>query len=246
MFKNGVQVSTRTLTTTAELVNSGGILRIGNGDPSVPGAESWNGLIDELRIWPMARTPQEIQATMNQALAGVAGGVLSWPLDAHPIEVNTGLIGVQFGTMTFIPGPPLVPTSGTSTAVGNSTSNCPRTITALLGSLPQIGNSAFAVWAVRGPLPANAPFAVLFGSANPLPPGVQVLGVELAIDPTAILYQTFLVPATGLLGNARAPLPLPLDNAFLGIRAVFQWAFADAGCGPQGFTASNGVQFTIF
>src|SRR5262245_24251036 len=123
LFKNAVQVATRTLTSTAELVNTGGILRIGNGDPSVPGAETWNGLIDELRIWPMARTPQEIQATMNQSLAGVAGGVLSWPLDAHPIEVNTGLIGTQFGTMTFIPGPPLVATNGTSIAVGNSTSN---------------------------------------------------------------------------------------------------------------------------
>jgi hypothetical protein len=246
LFKNGVQVATRTLTTTAELVNTGGILRIGNGDPSVPGAESWNGLIDELRIWPMARSAQEIQATMNQALAGVAGGVLSFPLDAHAIEVNNGLIGVQFGTMTFIPGAPITAAPTSSTAVASSTSTCPRSITALLGSMPQIGNSAFAVWAVRGPVPASAPFGVVLGSANSAPPGLQVLGVTLAVDPGTILYQSFAVPPTDLLGNARAALPLPLDNSFIGIAATFQWAFADSTCGPQGFTASNGVRFTVY
>jgi hypothetical protein len=50
---------------------------------------------------------------------------------------------------------------------------------------------------------------------------------------------------TTLLGNARWPLPLPNDPAFPGATLYFQWAFLDSVCGPQGITASDGLQVTL-
>lgn len=247
IYKNGVEVATRTLTTVNELVNSGGVLRIGNGDPTTPGRETWNGLLDELRVWPMARTAAEIQATMFQSLNNVAGRVLTFPLDGHAVDTSNGLVGVPFGTWGFLQGAPIAPAGLASTWVGVSSTTCARPIDALLGSLPQIGNAAFAIWATRGPTPANSPFGLLFGSVNQAPPGLpQILGLSLAVDPGTLFFQLPLQPPTTLLGNARAALPIPLDNNLVGGTAVFQWGFFDAACGAQSWTASNGIALTVF
>src|SRR5690606_7263902 len=72
LYLNGVPVATTPVSGTIR--DNQGVLRIGNGDTSVAGYEVWNGTIDELRIWPFARTQAEIQATMNDALQSVPGG----------------------------------------------------------------------------------------------------------------------------------------------------------------------------
>jgi hypothetical protein len=246
LFKNGVEVATRTLTTANEIPSNPGVLRIGNADPVNPGFEAWNGIIDEFRLWPMARTAAEIQATMNQSLSAVAGKVLGFTFDNHYVEVNHGLIGTPFGTITFAPGATLSYVTATALSVGQSTTTCGRSIDSLLGSMPQVGNAAFAIWCTRGPRPASSPLGLVVaaGAAAPAsqPP---FFGVQLAFDLSTFLAEAALVPPTGVLGNARFGLPIPNVPLFVGTGFVFQYGFVHAQCGPQGFSASDGIAFTI-
>lgn len=247
IYKNGVLVASRLLAAVNELVYSGDVLRIGNGDPVAPGRETWNGTIDELRIWPVARTAAEIQATMNQGLGTFPGKVLNFTLDGHTIDVASGLVGATFGAVNFVPAAPgLQYQFPAVAAVGQSTTSCGRSIDALVTTVPELGNQAFAVWAVRGPRPAQSQVGILFGSLAPAPAGLPpVLGVDLAIDLSAVAYQVAILLPTTLLGNARWPLPLPNDATFAGVSLTFQWAFLDAICGPQGVSASDGIQVTL-
>lgn len=246
LYKNGVQVASRTLTTLQEIPNTGGNLRLGNGDPIAPGNESWNGIIDEVRVWPMARTQAEIAATMNQTLASVPGHVLSFNLDGHYVDTSSGLIGTPFGTIAFAPGPNLTALVFPAVNVGASTTTCARTIVALCGSAPLLGNGAFAVWATRGPQPANSPLALVAAGGVQAPPGQPPFaGVAIAFDMTSYLAAVALVPASGVLGNTRFQLPIPAVPGFIGTSFVFQFGYIDATCGPQGVSSSDGIRFTI-
>jgi hypothetical protein len=246
IYKNGVQVATRTLTTTQEIPNNGGNTRIGNGDPAVPGNETWNGFLDELRVWPMARTAAEIQATMNLTLLGVPGNVLTFNLDGHYLDTSHILTGTPFGTIAFVPGPPLTPVGVNGQVVGTSTTTCGRTIEALLGSPALVGNAAFAVWSTRGPRPANSPLALLAAGGLAAPPGQPPFaGVQLAFALPSYLAAVSLVPASGVLGNTRFPLAIPAVPGFVGASFVFQYGYIDSLCGPQGVSASDGIQFAI-
>ena len=247
IFKNGAQVATRTMPTANELVYNGDVLRIGNGDAVAPGRETWNGMIDELRIWPVARTAGEILATKDKALGYLPGKMLNFPLDGHAIDIGSGLFGATFGTTSFAGGAPtLVPLNPSVAAVGVSSTNCARSIDALLASAPTIGNADFAIWAARGPRPANSGLGILFGAVAQAAPGLPpVLGVQPAFDLNSVVYQVAILGPTNALGNARWPLPLPNDPAFSNVTLWFQWAFADATCGAQGLTTSDGLQVTL-
>jgi hypothetical protein len=64
------------------------------------GPDSWfGGQIDEVRIWNVARTTEEIQATMRQQLTGDEEGlVVYWPLDGGAPDVITDLTsGAHYG-----------------------------------------------------------------------------------------------------------------------------------------------------
>lgn len=247
IFKNGVQVAARTLGTLTELVNTGDVLRIGNGDASAPGRETWNGKIDELRIWPVARTASEILSTKDQSLGTLPGKLLNFTLDGFEFDLSSGLIGATFGTTAYAAGAPsLVPQYPVVAAVGQSSSTCGRSIDALVTTVPSIGNADFAIWAARGPRPTVSGLGLLFGATAAAPVGLPpVLGVDLAFDINTVVYQVAVLPPTTLLGNARWPLPIPNDSAFPGVSLLFQWAFFDSVCGSQGITASDGVQFTL-
>jgi len=67
LYVNGVQVGTGSLTTVNTPSNNGNV-RIGQRVPG--GTIPFNGSIDEVRIWDVARTPAEIQASMNAELCG--------------------------------------------------------------------------------------------------------------------------------------------------------------------------------
>lgn len=246
IFKNGVQVSTRT-TILSEVQNLGGVLRIGNGDASFVGREVWNGDIDEVRIWPFARTAGEILATMNQELQSMPGKVITFNLNGNYTDSSRGLVGVPQGTVAFVTGAPgLASFSPLSINVGQSTTTCVRTIDSHLGSLPQVGNSAFALWATQGPRPAVSPFGLVVGATATAPPGQpSFFGIALAFDLTAVAAQVGLFPATGILGNARFALPLPNQPGLIGSGLVMQFGFADSQCGPMGFSASDGIVFTV-
>jgi hypothetical protein len=60
-----------------------------------PGQEAFNGILDEIRIWEIARTPGEIRSTMHRRLTGMETGLVAyWPFDegqgqiAHDLTAN--------------------------------------------------------------------------------------------------------------------------------------------------------------
>lgn len=247
IYKNAVQVATYTIPTLSEVVNNGGELRVGNGDPVAPGRETWNGVIDELRIWPMARSAAELAATMNQQLWFMPGGVLEFDYDGSYTEFSHNLPGTTFGTVGFAAGNPSLALSAPTAAVtGLPTSTCQRTSEIVLGSLPQLGNSAFTIWCVRGPRPANSPLGVVVAAVAQAPIGQPpVVGVNLAFNLTSVIATQALVPPTNPLGNAQFNLPVPNNPGLVGVTMLFQYGFSDAQCGPQGFSASNGLSITF-
>ena len=246
LFKDGVQVATFTIPGTSEVVDNGGELRIGNGDPVAPGNETWNGGIDEVRIWPMARTEAEIAAAKDQEIAGLPASVLAFPFNGSYDSADGSLIGTPFGTSNFIGGPTtLAPVSPVLVQIGQPSSTCPRQAELLVGSAPLIGNSAFALWCVRGPTPTESPAAALFAATNSAAGMPSVLGVTLAIDPTTIVASAVQAPPTNVLGNTSFSLPIPNQASLSGAGWVFQYFFLDAPCGAQGFSASNGLLFAI-
>ena len=246
LFKNGVQVAQGTVPVLSEVLNNAGLLRIGNGDPSAPGNEAWNGTIDEVRIWPMARSAAEIGATLVQELGPMPGGVLGFAFNGNYDSIDGTLLGTTFGTTALVPGATLTPTTSTLLTLAVPSSNCTRKPEILVGSLPQLGNSAFAFWCVRGPRPAASPAGVVFAADSAAPPNQPpILGLALAFDPTTIAASAVLAPPTNALGNATFALPIPNQPTLAGLGWVFQFGFLDAQCGPQGITTSNGLLFAI-
>jgi hypothetical protein len=55
---------------------------IGKGDPDYSMGEYFHGDIDEIRIWNVARTPEQLRAAMNERLSGKEPGLVAyWPFD---------------------------------------------------------------------------------------------------------------------------------------------------------------------
>jgi hypothetical protein len=233
LYVNGAPVATAA--GSGPIWDRGGVLRIGKGDDSGGPIEVWNGQLDEVRLWPFARTQAEIQQTMNSQLFSVPGRVSTWNLDNHTLDTSGTLHATSSGTMTFaanplalalLPGP-----SGFS--IGASTPGCLGPLQTTFGSLPQAGNAAFAPVCTRAPGGALTFLAMAFGVAgSPL----QVGGIAYWLD----LGSSVLVVTTANgLGAARFPVALP---AWLrpGFAVAFQYGFADT-CGPQGLTASDAL-----
>jgi hypothetical protein len=246
VFKDAVQVAQFT-TPLSEIPNNGGVLQIGNGDPVAPGNESWNGVLDEVRIWPMARSDGEIAATRDLELPVLASDVLSFPLNGAFNATDPTVVGTPFGTIGFVPGAPAIaPVGVTALALAQPSSICPRQPTMLLGSLPQVGNTAFTLWCVRGPQPAISPAGALFAALAAAPPSQpMLLGLEIAFDLSTFITSAAFAPPTNALGNASFNLAIPAVPALAGVSFVFQYLFLDNQCGAQGYTSSNGVLFAI-
>jgi len=57
-------------------------LVIGRGDPEYSSGEYFDGAVDEIRIWAVARSPGEIQAGMNTRMTGKERGLIAyWNFD---------------------------------------------------------------------------------------------------------------------------------------------------------------------
>lgn len=244
LFVNGSQVATRTLPRAFEIVDNGGILRIGNGDASLPGHEAWNGLIDEVRVWPMPRGAAEIQAGMQQELMTVPGHVLTFNCNGSYVDSSSGLVGTALGTVGFQPGPPLTMVMPVALPVGQSTTTCARSLDIGIGSVPMVGNGALRLWCTK--VTTSAPLGLCILAARSAPAAQPPLfGVALAVDFTSILTQMLLVPGSSGVGLASVALPVPNNQALSGVGFVAQFGFVDALCGPQGFSASDGLVFGI-
>ena len=245
LFKNSTLVAAATLGAASEVQNLGGVLRIGNGNRTIPGRETWNGYIDELRIWPMPRSAAEIAATQHQTLLSMPGKVLTYNLEGDFYESSIGLSGTGFGTFnTFVDGP-FLGSGGYSASLdyGPSTTTCPRTIDIGIGSLASIGNSAFNIWCTKAP--TSSPIGLFVFAAQQAPVQPPLLGIALAFTPQSVLATTAFAPATFGLGLQRQPLPIPNSMGLIGFTVFGQFVFFDTSCGPQGFSASNGLTIAV-
>jgi hypothetical protein len=211
------------------------VFRIGKGSDIATPIEVWNGEIDEVRLWPFARTAQEIAATMNMELASVPGYVSTWNLNGGFADSSGSLHATGFGNVSFTANPlnlatmPFVP----ALPFGTSTPGCLGPLAITFGSMPKVGNLAFAPVCTQ--TQSNGP-GFLLASLAPLAQPIPVVGVNLWIDPNTLV--SAFAPANGL-GAARSPLPIPAGVP-AGTMLHFQYGFLDA-CGPQGVTASDAV-----
>lgn len=97
---NGTTVATAT--GTGPLVDNGGALRVGGGDPSVP--ENWNGIIDELRVWSVPLGDAQIAASMFNQVLTATNLVASWILEGDALDyTGNGHDGVLVQPATFTP-----------------------------------------------------------------------------------------------------------------------------------------------
>ena len=245
LFKNAVEVQNLQLPIVSEVQDNGGELYVGDGDNFLSGYEVWNGGIDELRIWPMARTSAELAATMTQELQGMPGDLLVFPFNGGLASDDGSLPGSSYGSLQFVSAPALQLVLPSLFSVGPASASCLRKPHLLAGSAPQIGNQAFALTCVRGPVPAVSPFSVLFAGASYVAGVPSLLGVVPNIDPQGLLASAVFNPAGNQLGNARFAFPIPNQASLIGAGWVFQWLFYDPICGAQGFTASNGLLIGI-
>jgi hypothetical protein len=241
IYKNGIEVATGFSFPDA-VRDNGGTLVIGNGDPAALGRDTWNGRIDELRIWPMARTG-EVLAAKDQELHGMIGNVLSFHMNGSYDE-ETGLTGTPFGVVTFAPSAPVSPHTPIVLQLGVPTSTCARQAHILVGSAPVVGNLDFTFWAVNGPRSNEAPFTIIAAAGAPAPIGQPpILGLDLAFDAPTLIVTNLVSPGTTWFGTASYVLPLP-GTQFLGLGWVFQYVFFDLVCsGPSMLSSSDGMSF---
>jgi hypothetical protein len=240
LFVNGVEVAAVARPGAIPLRDQGGDLNIGKGDPgsTLSYYEVWNGSIDELRLWPFARTQAEIQRTMNLALSSVPGLVSTWSFDQSDFsDGSSTLNGNAVGTPVFVAGAPaLLPAAFPGVlSAGAGTPGCLGAIHATVGSVPQSGNAAFSIVGHR--FPTAAPVAMLFGPGiSPLP--IQIAGLSLWPDLTS--PASFFLPATrDPLGTARFGIPIPRGIP-VGSTFAAQFVAIDP-CGPAGATASDAL-----
>ena len=175
------------------------------------------------------------------------GKVLTFNFNGNFLESSHGMNGTPTGTVNFsASGAPVMMAMPVALTVGSSTTTCTRTIDTHLGSLPMLGNAAFAVYATQGPRPANSPLGLAICATGAAPTGQPpVLGINLACSFASIVNTTALVPPTNQLGNSRLPLPIPNLPLLIGTSLVVQFGYMDTTCGPQGFSASDGIVFGI-
>ncbi len=240
LFVNGTQVAS-TNAPGGAIVNTVTPLRIGNGDLSAPGIEEWNGDIDEVRLWPFARTAAEIQATMNYELALVPGEVSTWNLNGSGADSSWTNAAAPVNAPLFAANSLTITPLGTfgATAFGTATAGCQGTPRMVMGTFGKVGSQAFALGTIRSTSTGSGVFWL--GTRNLNSP-VNILGVDLWVDPS---QPNVLTPIPGgPLGFSRIPLPIP-NIRFLSTQSfVVQTVWAEPGCSVPLFS-SNPLQFNI-
>jgi hypothetical protein len=236
---NGVVAAT--LAAVGRIPDRGGILRIGNGDTSTPGAEVWNGTIDELRIWPFARTAAEITSSMGQELLLIPGGI-SFNFNGGFIDSSRMLVGVPTANVPFVMTAALSVAAAGGFAFGAASTTCAGDrLGASVGAASRHGNAAFSL--ICYDAPANANGAVFFSFARQTPP-LSFLGILLHLDPAQLLPIGISV---GSLGNGASRMALPLANnpTTVGVQFHSQFVFLAGTCGPFAIVGSEGLSVTI-
>lgn len=238
LFVNGVQVAQAPGNGAPIRHVPNELMRIGKGtDEAVPSIEVWNGELDEVRLWPFARTQAEIQSTMNHELVGVPGRVSTWILNGVPVDFSGGQHGTEIGTVNYTANPLPLASSAMGTAVGSSTPGCLGDLLLSQTSITPAGNTAFALACTR---PSPGAIGLWVGAFAPLPFSVPVFGIDFWLDPT---YLELYVSVADGLGTLRLGLPVPA-TAPIGASMTFQSLVLDA-CGSEGWAASNALVLAV-
>ncbi|RMG35700.1 MAG: LEPR-XLL domain-containing protein, partial [Gammaproteobacteria bacterium] len=107
IYVNGVEVASRTIATTpAASYGDAAPLLIGWSQESDGSYGTFNGAIDEIRLWSVARTAEEIAASYQSALQGDESGLaLYLPLDGHAggVTPDAGPHDLGAQVITFVP-----------------------------------------------------------------------------------------------------------------------------------------------
>jgi len=127
---------------------------------------------------------------------------------------------------------------------GSSSPGCTGSLAIGVTSMPQVGNAAFAI--TCGNAAPNAVGLIAFASAGLVSP-LPVLGVDIWIDPTALLVTATVF--SNAIGASEVPLPIPTNPGLAGVQLFAQFVWIGPGspppCPPQGFSASNALDVTI-
>ncbi len=237
LFVNGMEVGSAN--GSGALRDQGNVLRIGKGSDVATPIEVWNGSIDEVRLWPYARSAAEIQATMNQALNTVPGGVSTWSFDNNLMDTSAGRHATMSGSVTYTNNVPTLTSQPFPGAVlGMSTAGCSGAIQVAPTSIPQVGNQGFGLVAHPG-APGSSTICAFSGNAVSSPFPLQ--GIDIWLDLTLLVGG--YAATVDALGTAHFPLPIGATVPS-GITIAAQFISLDA-CGPQGLTASNAIAFAI-
>lgn len=233
LFVDGVQVAQGV--GSGGIVDRGGTLRIGDGDPTVAGGETWNGQIDEVRIWPFARSAAAIAATRDLSLASMPGEVSSWALDGNAQDSSGTNHGAPFGAVAFGANSLQLQPIAFPGALGYGTgSGCRTNALSAIAALANLGNSGFAFVGTRAPNNFIGLSMLSFaGLATPQP----ILGTDLLVDLSLGITQWV---QASQLGTCTVPLAIPADPAYTGISLHAQYLWVDPTC-PAGMSASNAV-----
>jgi hypothetical protein len=237
LFINGVQVATAV--GTGAIVDTGGVFRIGCGDLT-GSIENWNGQLDEVRLWPFARTAGEITATMNMELVSVPGEVSSWNLNNSGIDTSGTNTAIAVNSPVFANNTLNLQTvSFPAINYGNATAGCQGLPRIAATTAPRVGGADFALASLRCTTTGAGVFWLGTAALNP---PINVLGVDLLINPASPNVQ-LSIPG-GTLNFTRVPLPIPAVNALRNIQLVSQMIWAEPGCATPLF-ATDGIQFGI-
>jgi hypothetical protein len=233
IFANGAQVAQAA--GNGPILDTGGTMRIGSGDLSVTGGETWNGQIDELRVWPYARSAAAIASTMSLRLSAIPGEVSTWNLDGDALDSSGGNPGTAVGTAAFAASSLVqtIPATAGLFAIGHA-SGCTATGLTGVSALATVGNAGFGFVGTRGP--ASSIGLLLLSTAS-LPGPVTVFGIDVFVDFTIGVLVT--TPSSAL-GTSDVPFAIPANPTLAGISLVSQFAWFDGSC-VSGFSASDAM-----
>jgi hypothetical protein len=237
LFVNGAQVAQSN--GTGPIRDYGGGVRIGSGDLTVNGGETWNGEIDEVRIWPFARSAAAIASAMNTHLHSMPGEVSTWNLDGNAQDSSGLNHGTAVGTSPFAANTLALQTIATSGAWNfGAGTGCRTTGLAAVPAVATVGNAAFGFVGTRAPA-GQGGFALLALATLPAP--FPILGIDVLVDLNAGVSLFLFANA---IGTSSVVVAIPADPSFVTVSLAAQYVWLDTTC-PNGLSASNGVVVSI-
>lgn len=223
MYINGAQVAQSIA--TGPLVDTGDIARIGAGDVA-PGSanERWNGLIEEVRIWSVARTAAEIAASRTQQITSAPGLVASYLLNGNGDDASpSNLDGTGQATPTYVTIPSL---SGPTTycTAGTTTNGCNASISA--SAQPSASQATPCTLSVSG-VEGQKQGLLFYGLDNtgftPLPWSATSTSFFCVKSPT---QRTFPQNSGGVTNQCNGSFTVDLNNFFVVFPAAIGLPFS--------------------